>query len=324
MTPLRLLLAVALGLLGVPLAAAQPAAQIPRVGFLAASGPSPAVEAFRRSLRDLGYFEDRTVAIHPKWAEGRLERLPELAAELVSLNVDIVVAVGTPAALAAKNAVGATPIVLVGVADPVGADLVESLARPGRTVTGLTALADDTIGQSLGRLAEMVPRLSRVAVLSNPASPGLHAQAVREAETAAATLGLQAHVHPVRTPGELDRAFAAITRQQAGALLVLPDPLFDLHRQRILDLVAKRRLPALYGTRDWVDAGGLASYGASGAELCRRAAAYLDRIVKGAAPADLPMEPPTQFELIVNLKTAKAIGLKIPPPALRRADEVLE
>jgi ABC-type uncharacterized transport system substrate-binding protein len=313
-----------LGLLGAPVADAQQTATIPRIGFLSPSAPSPVAEAFRRGLRDLGYVEDRNVVIYPRWAEGRLDRLPDLAAELVSLNVDIIVAVVTQAVLAAKNVAGTTPIVMVGVADPVGAGLVDRLARPGRNITGTSSVANDTLGKALQLLTEVAPRVSRVAVLWNPANSVFQTRMVREAEAAAPGLGVHLQLLEVRNPNELDRAFAAMARQRAGALLVPPDPMFTFHRQRIIELAARSRLPAMYGLREWTESGGLASYGADFAELARHAATYVDRILKGAAPADLPVEPPTTFEFVVNLTTAKALNLKIPQAVLRRADEAIE
>ena len=326
MTPRRLFLAIGLGV-GLAIAAisgAQPAASIPRVGFLAVSEPSPVGEAFRRGLRELGLVEDRNVAIYFKWADGRYDRLPELAAELVSLNSDLVVAVGTQASVAAKQALGTTPIVMVGVDDPVGAGLVESLARPGRNVTGTSSVSGETIGRALQLLMEVAPRITRVAALWNPTSLAFQTQLRREAEAAAPGLGVQLQWVEVRNPTDLDRAFATMVRQRAGALLVLPDPLFTFHRQRIVDLAAKHRLPAMYGQREWVEAGGLAAYAADPTELARQAAAIVDRILKGAAPADLLVESPAKFDFIVNMKTAKTLGLKPHESVLQHADELVE
>ena len=326
MTASRLALSVILtfGLLVAPRTGAPQTPAIPRVGFLAASAPSPFGEAFRLGLRDLGYVEDRNVVIHARWADGRGDRLPDLAAELVSLNADVIVALATQASLAAKSVAGTTPIVMVGAADPVGAGLVDSLARPGRNVTGTSSLAVGTAGRSLQLLTEVAPRVSRVAVLWNPANPVVQAQLLSETEAAAPALGVQLQLVEVRNPNELDRAFAAMTRQRAGALLVFPDPMFNFHRQRIIELAGRSRLPAMYGLREWAESGGLASYGASYGELSRRAATYVDKILKGAAPADLPVEPPTAFEFIVNRGAAKALNLKIPEPVLLRADEIVE
>lgn len=268
--------------------------------------------------------EDGNVVIYSRWAEGRFDRLPDLAAELVRLNVDVIVALVTQASLAARNVAGTTPIVMVGVGDPVGAGLVDSLARPGRNITGTSSMAPDTAGKSLQLLMEVAPRVSRVAVLWNPANPVFQAQVLRATEAAAPALGVQLQLVEVRNPNEIDRAFAAMIRQRAGALLVLPDPMLTFHRQRIIELAARNRLPAMYGQREWPESGGLASYGANYTELSRRAATFVDRILKGAAPADLPVEQPTKFEFVVNLKTAKALNLKIPESALLRADEMVE
>ena len=329
MTPRRLFfpiwaITLGIGLAGLPMASGQPAAPIPRLGFLALTEPSPVGEAFRRGLRELGYVEDKNVAIYFKWADGRHDRLPELAAELVSLNSDLVVAVGTQAALAAKQALGTTPIVVVGVDDPVGAGLVESLARPGRNITGTSSLSGETMGRALQLLMEVAPRITRVAALWNPTSLAFQTQLRREAEAAAPALGVQLQFVEVRNPNDLDRAFGTMVRQRAGALLVLPDPLFTFHRQRIVDLAARHRLPAMYGQREWVEAGGLAAYAASPTELARQAAAIVDRIFKGAAPAELPVEPPGKFDFILNLKTAKALNLKPHETVLRHADELVE
>ena len=326
MTRPRLALSVALtlGLLVAPRAGAAQTPAIPRIGFLAATAPSPMAEAFRRGLRDLGYVEDRNVVIYTRWAEERYDRLPDLAAELVSLNADIIVALDTQASLATKNVAGTTPIVMVGVGDPVGAGLVDSLARPGRNITGTSSMAVDTAGKSLQLLMDIAPRVSSVAVLWNPANPVFLAQLLGETETAAATLGVQVQRVEVRNPNELDRAFAAMTRQRVGALLVLPDAMFNFHRQRIIELAARHRLPAMYSLREWAESGGLASYSANYTELARRAATFVDRILKGAAPADLPVEQPAKFELVVNLKAAKALSLKIPQSVLQHADEVVE
>jgi putative ABC transport system substrate-binding protein len=328
-TPRRLLFTIwaiglGVGLAGASLTDAQPAAPIPRVGFLALSEPSPVGEAFRRGLREVGLAEDRNVAIYFKWADGRHDRLPELAAELVSLNSDLVVAVGTQAALAAKQALGTTPIVMVGADDPVGAGLVESLARPGRNITGTSSMSGETIGRALQLLMEVAPRITRVAVLWNPTSLAFQTQLRREAEAAAPGLGVQLQFVEVRNPNDLDRAFQTMVRQRAGALLVFPDPLLTFHRQRIVDLAARHRLPAMYGQREWIEAGGLAAYSANPTELARQAAAFVDRILKGAAPAELPVEPPAKLDFIVNMKAVKALNLKPHEAVLQHADELVE
>ncbi len=281
-------------------------------------------EGFRHGLRDLGYVEGQNVVIVARWAEGRFDRLPGLAAELVRENVDVIVSQVTQASLAAKNATRTIPIVMVGVGDPVGAGLVRSLSRPGGNITGTSGVAVAVVGKALQLLTEVVPRISRMAVLWNPANPVFQAQLVSETEAAAQALRVQLQFVEARSPGELDSAFRAISGQGAGAILVLSDPVFTTHRARIVELVAKTRLPAMYGIRDAAEAGGLMSYGPDYAELGRRSATYVDRILKGAKPADLPVEQPTKFELVVNLKTAKALGIAVPPSVLGRANTIIE
>ena len=318
------ILTLALGTLTAPLAAdAQQGAKVPRIGFLSPSAPSFPSEAFRRGLRDLGYVENQNIVIEYRWAEGQYDRLPDFAAELVRLKVDVIVAVVTQASLAAKNATRTIPIVMVGVSDPVGSGLVATLARPGANITGTSSMTAEVVGKSLELLKEAVPKVSRVAVLWNPANPVFQAQMLRETEVAARALGVQLQILEARGPDELERAFAAMTRERASALLVLGDPTFFLHRARIADLAAKSRLPAMYGFKEFVDAGGLMAYGAHLPDLFRRAATYVDKILKGAKPADLPVEQPTHFELVISLKTAKALGLTIPQSVLIRADQVI-
>ena len=319
-----LLVGAGAGFLCTSPAAAQTAARTPRIGFLSPSAPSPMSEGFRHGLRDLGYVEGQNVVIVARWAEGRFDRLPGLAAELVRENVDVIVSQVTQASLAAKNATRTIPIVMVGVGDPVGAGLVRSLSRPGGNITGTSGVAVAVVGKALQLLTEVVPRISRVAVLRNPANPVFQAQLVSETEAAARALRVQLQFVEARSPGELDSAFRAMAGQGAGAILVLSDPVFTTHRARIVELVAKTRLPAMYGIRDAAEAGGLMSYGPDYAELGRRSATYVDRILKGAKPADLPVEQPTKFELVVNLKTAKALGLAIPPSVLGRANTIIE
>jgi putative ABC transport system substrate-binding protein len=274
-------------------------------------------------LKDLGWVEGQNIVIEWRFAGGRAERLPDLAAELVRLQVDLIVVPSTPPALAAKNATKTIPIVTVGVGDPVGLGLVASLARPGGNITGLTGVVTPEIaGKQLELLKEAVPKVSRVAVLWNPATPG-NALALRETEIAARVLGVELQLLEARSLNDFDSAFAAMTAKRAGALLVLGDVMFVTHRIRLAELVAKSRLPAMYGLREYVEAGGLMSYGPIASELFRRAATYVDKILKGAKPADLPVEQPTRFELVVNLKTAKALGLTIPQSVLIRADEVI-
>jgi putative ABC transport system substrate-binding protein len=319
---------IAGGILAAPIAGdAQEAGKIPRVGFL---GPRtradarPFSDAFLRGLRDLGWVDGKNIAIEYRFAEGRLDRLPDLAAELVRLKVDVILAGSTPPAMAAKNATRTIPIVMAVSADPVGIGLVASLARPGGNITGLSFDVDLTvITKELELLKEAVPRVRRVAVLSNPANQG-NARAIRNVKVTAQSLGVQLQFLEARGPEEFEGAFAAIAREGAGALLVVPDSVLGLHRVRLLDFAARRRLPAMYGLREYTEAGGLMSYAVDVRDSFRRAATYVDKILKGAKPGDLPIEQPTQFELVINLKTAKALGLTIPPSLLQRADQVIE
>ena len=325
-----------IGIVAPPMAAgAQQAGKVHRIGFLSPSSPSDperlpspfgerGLAAFRQGLRDLGYVEGQNIAIEYRWAEGRFERLPDLAAELVRLKVDVIVSVVTQATLAAKNATGTIPIVLVAAGDPLGSGLVANLARPGGNVTGPSSMYGDLAGKQLELLKETVPKVSRVAVLWNPANAVWQAQMLRQTEIAARALGLQVQLLEARGPDELEGAFAAMTRERVSALLVQVDVIFALHARRIADLAAKRRVPAMYGSREHVETGGLMSYAPNIPDLFRRAATYVDKILKGAKPADLPVEQPTKFELVINLKTAKALGLKIPQSVLIRADEVIQ
>ncbi len=307
-------------------AEAQQRGRVPRIGFLLpySPGPDPRVEAFRQGLRELGYVEGQNVAIEYRWADGRFEQLPNLAADLVRLKVDVIVAAVTQASLAAKQAASAIPIVMVGVSDPVGTGLVISLARPGANITGTSSMTAEVVGKQLELLKETVPKISRVAALWNPANPIFQAIQRKETEVAARALGMQLRILEARGPDEIDRAFAAMAKERTKALLVLGDPVFISHRKRIADLAANGHLTAISGTREFVDAGGLMAYGPSFSDMYRRAAHYVDRILKGTKPADLPVEQPTKFELIINLKTAKQIGLTIPPNVLARADRVIK
>jgi putative ABC transport system substrate-binding protein len=316
------------GLLAAPLAAeAQQVAKVPRIGYLALNpAANPHLhEAFRQGLRDLGYVEGRNVVIEYREAEGKPERLPALAAELVALKVDVLVAQPTVAALAAKQATRTLPIVFP-VAEPVTSGLVTSLARPGGNITGLSILAPEMVGKGLELLKEAVPGVSRVAVLWHPgAFPERTAKDMRkEVEVAARALGVRLQFIEARGPDDFDRAFLDMTRARAGALTVLAGSMFFSERRRLVDLAAKNRLPAVYQWREGVDAGGLMAYGPSVPDLFRRAATYVDKILKGAKPAELPVEQPTKFELVINLKTAKALGLTIPQSVLGRADEVIQ
>ena len=312
-----------------PLAArAQQVGKVPRIGYLspgsASPGPLAYHDEFQRGLRELGYVEGRNIVIDYRFAEGKFDRLDQLAAELVRLNVNIIVSVVTQASLAAKNATSTIPIVIVSVADPIGAGLVASLARPGANVTGTSAMTSEVIGKSLALLKQTVPIVSPVAVLWNPNNVTYQGQILRETEMAAGKLGVELQTFGVRAPNEFDPTFAAITGARAASLLVLPDPLFSAYTTRIADLADKSRLPAMYGLKEDVAAGGLMAYGPKYADLYWRAASYVDKILKGAKPADLPVEQPTNFEFVINLKTAKTLGLSIPPGILAITDEAIE
>ena len=315
------------GLLAAPLAAeAQQAERVYRIGFLSGQSPTDLarqLETFRQRLRELGYVEGRNVAIEYRFAEGRPERLPALAAELVRLKVDIIVTAGPPAPLAAKQATTTIPIVFAISNDPVAEGVVSSIARPGGNITGLTSIAPELVGKQLELLKEVAPKVSQVAVLRNPSNHG-HPLTLRQAEGAAQALGLQLHIMQAGSPAEIDAAFAAMRSEHAGDILVLRDPLFLGQRTQIAALAAKSRLPAVYGFREAAEAGGLMAYGASVPFMYRSAATYVDKILRGAKPADLPVEQPTKFELVINLKTAKALGLTIPQSLLQRADQVIE
>jgi len=316
------------GFLAAPLGAgAQQVGKVYRIGYLNAAGPPPSatLDAFKDALREFGYVEGKNLRIDYRFAEGRYDRLPDLAAELVRLKVDIIVTVPTQATAAAKNATKTIPIVMIsGSVDPVGLGLVASLARPGGNVTGLSYGASPEIfSKGLELLKETVPKVRRVAILSNPGSP-IQPFIMRELVVAGRSLGVQLQLLEVRGPNEFDGAFAAMAKEHVGALLVVADSLFNLHRARLADLAARSRLPAAYGTSDLVQAGGLMSYGPSFRDLHRRGAVYVDKILKGAKPAELPVEQPTKFELVINVKTAKALGLTIPPSVLARADQVIE
>lgn len=311
-----------------PLAAnAQQTAKIARIGYLASNlGNQGPLEAFRQGLRDLGYVEGRNVVIEYRDAQGKLEPLPTLAAELVALKVDVIVASSTAAALAAKQVTTVVPIVFATVPDPVASGLVASLARPGGNVTGLSNLNADLVGKGLEYLTQAVPGIRRVAVLSQPGAFGerTEKEMLKAAEVAAAALGLQLQFVEARGPSDIDKAFSEITGARAEAVTVLVSGMLLGERSRLVDLAARNRLPVVYTFRELADAGGLMSYGTSLADLFRRAASYVDRILKGAKPADLPVEQPIKLELVINLKTAQALGLTVPPTLVARADQVIE
>ena len=309
-------------------ASAQQAAKVPRIGVLfAGSGGDntrQVVEAFLQGLQGLGYIEGRNITIEYRFAEGRLDRSFDLASELVRLKVDVIVAPGTALVQAARKATATIPIVIVTAGNPVGDGLIQNFARPGGNVTGLTmAVSQEIGGKLLELLKDAVPTVSRVAILWNPLTAP-HTVAVKETEGAARALGLALQPVSARRPDEIDGAFAAMSRARADGLIVLADPVLLSVRVRIADLATKGHLPTIYELREHAEAGGLMSYGPSLPDLFRRAATYVDRILKGAKPADLPVERPSKFELLINLKTAKALGLEIPLTLLDRADEVIE
>jgi len=310
----------------VGMAEAQQAKKTPRIGYLSSrtpSGDSARIEAFRQGLRDLGYLQGKNIAIEYRYAEGKIDRLPGMARELVRLKVDVIVVDGATATRAAKDATKVIPIVMSNSSDPVVLGFVASLARPGGNITGLTNLAPEIGGKRLELLKEIVPRVSRVAVLADPSTQAYGPQ-MKEVEVAARGLGLQLQPVEVRGPNDLANAFSAMTTGRAGALIALNQPTLNVHRERIVELAVKSRLPAIYGGREWAEAGGLVAYGPDQASLFKRAATYVDKILKGAMPAELPVEQPMKFELVINLKTAKQIGLTIPPNVLARADKVIK
>jgi putative ABC transport system substrate-binding protein len=315
-------------LLAAPLAAeGQQESKVYRIGLLGGSPPTDASgrfwEGFFQGLRELGYVDGQNIFFEGRWYGERTERLPALAAELVRLKVDVIVAGASPAPEAAQRATSTIPIVFTSHPDPVGSGLVSSLARPGRNVTGLSSLTRELVGKQLQLLKEVVPGISRVAVLSNP-TVSSQAFMLKEAKVAGRSLKLQVQVLEARAPGDFDSAFSAMRKDRVGALIVLTSSMFFAERSRIAELAAQSRQPAIYVVKEFVEAGGLMAYGPSARESWRRAAPYVDKILKGAKPADLPVEQPTKFELVINLKTAKALGLTIPPSLLGRADEVIQ
>jgi putative ABC transport system substrate-binding protein len=311
--------------LAAPLAAeGQPAGKVRRIGYLTQrAGPGPREEAFRQGLRALGYVPGKDIVIEDRYSPGGSDRLNTLAAELVRLKVEIIVTGGPTATRSAKEATSTIPIVMAQDSDPVGNGFVDSLARPGRNITGLSNLATEINGKRLEILKEIVPRLARVAVLGNSIEPG-NARALRETELAAETLAVQLQYLEVKEPKDIEVAFRAASLGRADAVLALFNPIFAVHRTELAAAAIKSRLPVMYAQSEAVEAGVLVSYGVSLTDQFRRAALYVDRILKGARPGELPVEQATKFELIINLKTAKALGLTIPPAVLARADEVIQ
>ena len=313
-------------LLTVPSAEAQQPKKVARIGFLgftSLSGIAARIEAFRQGLRELGYVEGKDIVIEYRAAEGKLDPLPALAAELVRLKVDVIVTSGPSVTRAVKEATTTIPIVMGFDTDPVGNGFVASLARPGGNITGLSVVSPELSGKQLELLKEIVPKLSHVAVLGSSTNPG-NSQALKETELAAGAYKVQLQNLDVLSPKDIETAFRDASKGHASAVLVLASPIIESHRTQIADLAAKNRLPAIYYAPEFVEAGGLMSYGTSFPDLFRRAATYVDKILKGAKPADLPVEQPMKFELVINLKTAKQIGLTIPQSVLYRADKVIK
>ena len=313
--------------LAAPLAGEAAQAGSWRVGFLETSSASPArvqlLDTLRQRLRELGYVEGQNIALESRFGEGKPDQIQRFAAELVGLKVDIIVTSGTPASQAAKQATGTIPIVMTQLADPVGSGLVASLGRPGGNVTGLSTQDAELGGKRLELLLQVVPRVSRLALLIDETNPATVLIA-KGTQAAAASLGLHVQSLGVRDPGDLDRAFAAMREARAGVLIVESSSMLFTWRERLADLALKNRLPTMFAQRQYAEAGGLMAYSADFSDLFRRAATFVDKILKGAKPAELPVEQPTKWEFVINLKTAKALGLTIPPALLRRADEVIQ
>jgi len=320
-------LATAGCLLAAPFAAAgQPVGKVWRIGRLSPSlreTDAPLLDAFRKGMREFGWIDGQTFTVEDRFAEGRSERLPTLAADLVRQHVDVILAGSVPGALAAKNATATIPVVMVATGDPIGSGLVVNLARPAGNLTGVTGLGQELNAKRLEVLKGAVQRLSRVAVLTNPTS-AYTGPFLKEREGLARDLGVRLRVLEVDGPDGLKTAFATMARERAGALMVLTDIMFITHRRTIVELAARHRLPAVYGEREYVNDGGLMYDGAKLEQMYRHAAFYVDRILKGVRPADLPIEQPTKFDLVINLKTARALGLTIPPSLLQRADQMIE
>ena len=316
---------VAFALFGAVVHAQQPK-KLPRIGFLGATSPSvesTRIESFRQGLRELGYVEGKNIVIEWRWAEGKFDRLPDLAGELVRLDVAIIVTGGSTSTGAAKEVTATIPIVMAQVNDPVGSGFVASLARPGGNMTGLSTLVPELGGKRLELLKEVAPKLSRVAVFGDSTTPG-NAQSLKETELAAKSFKVQLQYLDILGPKDIESAFREASKGRADAVLVLGAPVLISQRKQIADLAVKNRLPAMYPSPEYVEDGGLMSYGVSVVDLYRRTATYVDKILKGRKPADLPVEQPTKFELVINLKTAKQIGLTIPQSVLYRADKVIK
>ena len=315
------------GIAALPMAAhAQQQRRVPKVGYLFSFTQAEGRhlwEACRQGLRDLGYVEGQSIILEPRWADGRHERLPALAADLVGRNVDVIVSAATPASLAAKAATSTIPIVIVAVGEPVKTGLVVSLARPGGNVTGLSLLTSDLSGKRLQLLLEILRNVSRVALLINPKNP-ISAIFLEETQDASRKLGIELQQLEARSPQEIERTFDRAASERSGALIVFDDPVLWSYRAQIVALAAAQKIPAMYGYKDFVDDGGLISYGPDRPDQYRRTATFVDKLLKGAKPADLPVEQPTKFELVINLKTAEALGLTVPPSLLATANEVIE
>ncbi len=317
-----------LSVLAAPRAAGAQARKVWRIGvlspFAASDGPAPSFQVLRDTLREHGHVEGDNVVFEYRWAGGKYDRLPALAAELAQSKVDLILSAwSTPGALAAKRATTSIPIVFVGVGDAVGVELVTSLARPGANVTGSTFLSEETVGKLLQLLKEVVPRAARVAIVSNPANP-VYASMLKDVEAMGRQLGVHVARLGIQGPGDVDAVFDSARRARLDGLVVMRDFVLITYRERIVELAAKSRLPVMYGMRDFVDAGGLMSFEPSLSELYRRAADLVHKILGGARPADLPVEQSSRFELVVNLRTARTLGLTIPEPVLLRADQVIE
>jgi len=310
-------------MLTVPLAQAQQPGKVHRIGYLSTGTPGPNFEAFRLGLRERGYIEGKNIVIETRFAEQNFDRLSDLAAELVSLKVDLIVAGNATVTRAAKKATSTIPIVMANAGDPVGTGLVASLARPGGNVTGLTNISPELLGKRLGLLKEVVPKASRLALLSDVDSRSTGSM-LEDAQRTAKVLGVQFQLLEVKGPHpDIEGAFRIIVKERIGGLVTAPGPLIGLHRKRIVELLAKNRIPAIHTESQWADIGGLMSYGTNQADLYRRAAIYVDKILKGTMPTDLPVEQPMKFDFVINLKTAKQIGLTIPQSVLFRADRVI-